>query len=194
MKVGILAVQGDYEAHASALKRAGADAVFIRTVADMQGIYALILPGGESSTQLQFLQEEKLDKAIRDFAHNGGAILGTCAGAILLAREVHGPPQKSLNLLDVAIERNAYGRQLASHVTQEPSKLSDRPLEMVFIRAPIIEKLGKKVDVLAESEGHPVLVQQGRILAATFHPELTSDSTIHEYLLRVARNGKSNGK
>lgn len=194
MKVGILAVQGDYEAHASALKRAGADAVFIRTVADMQGIYALILPGGESSTQLQFLQEEKLDKAIKDFAHNGGAILGTCAGAILLAREVHGPPQKSLNLLDVAIERNAYGRQLASHVTQEPSKLSDRPLEMVFIRAPIIEKLGKKVDVLAESEGHPVLVQQGRILAATFHPELTSDCTIHEYLLRVACGGKLNGK
>jgi 5'-phosphate synthase pdxT subunit len=194
MKVGILAVQGDYEAHASALKRAGAEATFVRTVADMQGIGALILPGGESSTQLQFLQEEKLDKAIKDFAQNGGAILGTCAGAILLAREVHGPPQKSLNLLDVSIERNAYGRQLASHVTQEPSKLSDRPLEMVFIRAPIIEKLGKKVEVLAESEGHPVLVQQDRILAATFHPELTSDSTIHEYLLRVARSGKLHGK
>jgi 5'-phosphate synthase pdxT subunit len=194
MKVGVLAVQGDYEAHASALKRAGAESVFIRTVADMQGIDALILPGGESSTQLQFLQEEKLDKAIKDFAQNGGAILGTCAGAILLAREVHGPDQKSLGLLDVAIERNAYGRQLASHVTQEPSKLSDRPLEMVFIRAPIIEKLGRKVEVLAKSEGHPVLVQQGRILAATFHPELTSDSTIHEYLLRVARNGKSDGK
>jgi 5'-phosphate synthase pdxT subunit len=194
MKVGVLAVQGDYEAHASALKRAGAEATFIRTVADMQGIDALILPGGESSTQLQFLQEEKLDKAIKDFANNGGAILGTCAGAILLAREVHGPDQQSLNLLDIAIERNAYGRQLASHVTQEPSKLSDRPLEMVFIRAPIIEKLGRKVEVLAKSEGHPVLVQQGRILAATFHPELTSDSTIHEYLLRVARNGKSDGK
>ncbi len=194
MKVGVLAVQGDYEAHASALKRAGAESVFIRTVADMQGIDALILPGGESSTQLQFLQEEKLDKAITDFAQNGGAILGTCAGAILLAREVHGPDQKSLSLLDVSIERNAYGRQLASHITQEPSKLSDRPLEMVFIRAPIIEKLGRKVEVLAKSEGHPVLVQQGRILAATFHPELTSDSTIHEYLLRVARNGKSDGK
>jgi 5'-phosphate synthase pdxT subunit len=194
MKVGILAVQGDYEAHASALARVGAESVFIRTVGDMQGIDALILPGGESSTQLQFLQEERLDKAIKDFAQNGGAILGTCAGAILLAREVHGPDQKSLGLLDVAIERNAYGRQLASHVTQEPSKLSDRPLEMVFIRAPIIEKLGKRVEVLAESEGHPVLVQQGRILAATFHPELTSDSTIHEYLLQVARNGKLRGK
>jgi len=190
MKVGVLAVQGDYEAHASALKRAGAEATFVRTAADMQGIDVLILPGGESSTQLQFLQEEKLDKAITDFAHEGGAILGTCAGAILLAREVHGPDQKSLNLLDVVIERNAYGRQLASHVTEENSTLSDRPLEMVFIRAPIIEKLGRKVEVLANSEGHPVLVQQGRIIAATFHPELTSDPTVHEYLLRVARNGK----
>ena len=190
MKVGVLAVQGDYEAHASALKRAGADATFVRTVADMNGIDALILPGGESSTQLQFLQEEKLDRAIADFAHKGGAILGTCAGAILLAREVHGPYQKSLGLLDVVIERNAYGRQLASHVTEENSTLSDRPLEMVFIRAPIIEKLGRKVEVLAKSDGHPVLVQQGKIIAATFHPELTSDPTVHEYLLRVARNGK----
>lgn len=190
MKVGVLAVQGDYEAHASALKRAGAEATFVRTIADMKGIEALILPGGESSTQLQFLQEEKLDKAITDFADKGGAILGTCAGAILLAREVHGPDQKSLNLLDVGIERNAYGRQLASHVTEENSTLSDRPLEMVFIRAPIIGKLGRKVEVLAKSEDHPVLVQQGKIIAATFHPELTSDPTVHEYLLRVARNAK----
>ena len=190
MKVGVLAVQGDYEAHAAALKRSGAEAVFIRTVADMQGIDALILPGGESSTQLQFLQEEKLDEAIKDFAHKGGAILGTCAGAILLAREVHGPDQKSLGLADIVIERNAYGRQLASHVTEEPSTLSDRPLEMVFIRAPIIDKLGRKVEVLANSEGHPVLVQQASILAATFHPELTSDPTVHEYLLHLARNGK----
>jgi pyridoxal 5'-phosphate synthase pdxT subunit len=190
MKVGVLAVQGDYEAHASALKRAGAEAIFVRTVADMKGIDALILPGGESSTQIQFLQEEKLDKAITDFARNGGAILGTCAGAILLAREVHGPDQKSLNLLDVVIERNAYGRQLASHIIKGNSTLSERPLEMVFIRAPIIEKLGRKVEVLAKSEGRPVLVRQGRIIAATFHPELTSDPTVHEYLLRVARNGK----
>jgi 5'-phosphate synthase pdxT subunit len=190
MKVGVLAVQGDYEAHASALKRAGAEVVFVRTVADMTGIEALILPGGESSTQLQFLREEGLDKEIKRFAHDGGAILGTCAGAILLARKVHGPDQKSLGLADIVIERNAYGRQLASHVTQEPSMLSDRPLEMVFIRAPIIEKLGRGVEVLAKSEGHPVLIQQGNILAATFHPELTSDPTVHEYLLQLARNGK----
>src|ERR1700722_14940065 len=112
MKVGVLAVQGDYEAHASVLKRAGAETIFVRSVADMQGIDALILPGGESSTQLQFLEEEGLDKEIKNFAHNGGAILGTCAGAILLARKVHGPDQKSLALADIIIERNAYGRQL----------------------------------------------------------------------------------
>jgi pyridoxal 5'-phosphate synthase pdxT subunit len=190
MKVGVLAVQGDYEAHASALKRVGAEIVFVRTVADMQGIDALILPGGESSTQLQFLQEEKLDTAITEFAREGGAILGTCAGAILLAREVRGPAQKSLKLADIVVERNGYGRQLASHVTEEPSKLSNRPLEMVFIRAPIIEKIGHGVEVLAKSEGRPVLVEQGRILAATFHPELTSDPTVHEYLLHLVRNGK----
>src|ERR1700691_3341036 len=114
MKVGVLAVQGDYEAHASALKRAGAEATFVRTVADMQGIDALILPGGESSTQLQFLQEEKLDQAIKDFAHKGGAILGTCAGAILLAREVHGPDEISLRLHVIVIERTALGRQLVT--------------------------------------------------------------------------------
>ena len=190
MKVGVLAVQGDYEAHASALQRVGANAAFVRTVADMQGIEALILPGGESSTQLQFLQEEKLDSAIKDFSHRGGAILGTCAGAILLAREVHGPDQESLGLADIVIERNGYGRQLASHVTQEPSKLSDRPLEMVFIRAPILESIGAEVEVLAEFEGHPILVREKNILASTFHPELTNDATIHEYFVKMAANGK----
>ncbi|HLW99107.1 MAG TPA: pyridoxal 5'-phosphate synthase glutaminase subunit PdxT [Candidatus Acidoferrales bacterium] len=189
MKVGVLAVQGDYEAHAAALAHIGAEAAFIRTVADLEGIDALILPGGESSTQLQFLEEEGLDKAIAKFAKDGGAILGTCAGAILLARKVRNPDQDSLGLADIVVARNGYGRQLASEVREGPSKLSERPLEMVFIRAPIIEEIGRGVEVLAKSDGRPVLVRQGRILAATFHPELTSDSTVHEYLLRLARNG-----
>jgi 5'-phosphate synthase pdxT subunit len=189
MKVGVLAVQGDYEAHGAALVRVGAEPVFIRTVADMDGIDALILPGGESSTQLQFLEEEGLDKAIARFARDGGAILGTCAGAILLARKVRNPKQDSLGLADIVVARNGYGRQLASEVREGPSKLGHRPLEMVFIRAPIIEQVGRGVEVLAKSQGRPVLVKQGRILAATFHPELTSDSTVHEYLLRIASNG-----
>jgi pyridoxal 5'-phosphate synthase pdxT subunit len=189
MKVGVLAIQGDYEAHAAALARAGAESIYIRTVDDMEGIDALILPGGESSTQLQFLREEGLDKAITKFAKSGGAILGTCAGAILLARKVLNPAQDSLGLANIVVARNAYGRQLASEVREAPSKLSGHPLEMVFIRAPIIEQVGRGVEVLGKSKGRPVLIRQGRILVATFHPELTSDTTVHEYLLRLARNG-----
>ncbi len=190
IKVGVLAVQGDYEAHGAALERAGAEVIFVRTVADMEGVRALVLPGGESTTQLQFLREEGLDRAITDFAKSGGAILATCAGAILMAREVLNPPQKSLALADIVVARNAYGRQLASEVREGPSKLNGHPLEMVFIRAPIIEKMGPGVEVLAKSEGKPVLVRQGNMIVATFHPELTSDLTIHEYLLKLARERK----
>ena len=190
IKVGVLAVQGDYEAHASMLKRVDAEVVFVRTVGDMRGINALVLPGGESSTQLQFITEEGLDKSISDFAAHGGAILGTCAGAILLARKVTNPAQKSLGIADLTVARNAYGRQLASEIRTGKSKVSDHPLEMVFIRAPIIEKFGRGVEVLAVSKGNPVLVEQGRVLVATFHPELTADPTIHEYFLRLARSGK----
>jgi pyridoxal 5'-phosphate synthase pdxT subunit len=159
-------------------------------VNDMDGVDALVLPGGESSTQLQFLQEEGLDKAIAKFARDGGAILGTCAGTILLAREVHNPDQKSLKLADIVVTRNGYGSQLQSEVREGASKISEVPLEMVFIRAPIIEKTGPGVQVLAELEGHPVLVRQGRILAATFHPELTSSARVHEYFLTLVHNGK----
>jgi pyridoxal 5'-phosphate synthase pdxT subunit len=190
VKVGVLAVQGDYEAHGAALERAGAEVIFVRTVADMNGVGALVLPGGESTTQLQFLREEGLDKAIAKFAKSGGPILATCAGAILMAREVGNPPQKSLALADIVVARNAYGRQLASEVREGPSKLNGHPLEMVFIRAPVIEKTGAKVEVLAKSEGKPVLVRQGNMLIATFHPELTSDLTVHEYLLKLARERK----
>lgn len=189
MKVGILAVQGDYEAHAAMLARLSVDYAFVRLPADLAGLDGLILPGGESTTHLKFLTEEGLLEALRQFARDGGAFFGTCAGAILLAREVRNPPQESLALADVAIARNAYGRQLSSHVTAGTSKLKAEPLEMVFIRAPIIEEVGNGVEVLAESEGHPVLARQGRVLVATFHPELTSDTTVHSYFLRMLRNG-----
>jgi 5'-phosphate synthase pdxT subunit len=185
-----LAVQGDYEAHGAVLERAGAEVIFVRTVAGMAGVSALVLPGGESTTQLQFLREEGLDKAITDFANGGGPILGTCAGAILMAREVLNPPQKSLALTDIVVARNAYGRQLASEVREGPSMLNGHPLEMVFIRAPTIEKVGPSVKVLAKSRGKPVLIRQGNMIAATFHPELTSDLTVHEYLLNLARKRK----
>ncbi len=186
MKVGILAVQGDYEAHGEMLARLGVDHVFVKSPADLNGVDALILPGGESTTQLAFLTEEGLGDSIRHLAARGRALFGTCAGAILLAREVRNPAQPSLGLADLVVERNAYGRQVASEVRSGPSKLKGAPLEMVFIRAPVIAEVGPDVEVLAESEGHPVLVRQGRVLAATFHPELTQDSTVHEYFLRLA--------
>ncbi len=191
MKTGILAVQGDFEAHASMLARMGVESVFVRTPADLSGVDAVILPGGESTTQWKFLVEESLDKSLREFAARGGALFGTCAGAILLAREVNHPRQPSLGLADISVIRNAYGRQLASEVRSEMTALSPEPLEMVFIRAPIIERVGPAVEVLAVSQDHPVLLQQGRILIATFHPELTSETLVHEYFLRLAHQENS---
>lgn len=190
MKIGILAVQGDFEAHAKVLAKLGVNPVLVRAPADLAGLDGLILPGGESSTQLHFLNVDGLKDALEKFAARGGVFFGTCAGAILLAREVRHPAQESLGFADLVVSRNAYGRQLSSHVTSAPCKLKDAPLEMVFIRAPIIEQQGSGVEVLAEAEGHPVLVRQGRVLVATFHPELTGDTTVHEYFLKLVRNGK----
>jgi 5'-phosphate synthase pdxT subunit len=185
MKVGIVAIQGDYEAHAKMLERLGVEHRFVRRPDELIGLAGVILPGGESSTHLKVMTEEGLFDALKQFAADGGAFFGTCAGAILLAREVHGPAQASLGLLDISILRNGYGRQLASDVHLGPTKLRKEPLEMVFIRAPIIESTGAEIEVLAEDAGHPVLVQQGRVLAATFHPELTNDTAVHEHFLAV---------
>ena len=191
MRIGILAVQGDFEAHAAMLARLDAESVEVRTPGDLEGCDGLILPGGESTTQLQFLQEEGLADAIAKFAEQGGAIFGTCAGAILLATEVRNPKQDSLKLLDMTVLRNGYGRQIASDVVSGPTKLKDEPLEMVFIRGPIIERAGPGVKVLAEYAGKPALVQRNRIMAATFHPELTDDTTVHEHFLSLVAAGIS---
>jgi pyridoxal 5'-phosphate synthase pdxT subunit len=183
VKIGILAVQGDFEAHAARLSELGAETVEVRTLKDLDGCDGLILPGGESTTQLQFLQEEGLFDAVKQFAAEGGPIFGTCAGAILLATEVKNPPQASLGLLDMTVLRNAYGRQLASDVFFGSSKLTDAPMEMVFIRAPIIDRVGPGVEVLAECGGKPVLVRKDHVMATTFHPELTADTTVHRRFL-----------
>ncbi|HKV06073.1 MAG TPA: pyridoxal 5'-phosphate synthase glutaminase subunit PdxT [Candidatus Acidoferrales bacterium] len=186
MNIGIVAIQGDYAAHARALDRLGAAHSYVRSPADLAHLDGVILPGGESTTHLKVMNEEGLFPALKEFAANGGAFFGTCAGAILLAREVHGPPQASLSLLDISILRNGYGRQLASDVHMGPTKLRKDPLEMVFIRAPIIESVGEGIEILAEDAGHPVLVRGGRVMAATFHPELTEDTIVHEYFLNLA--------
>jgi pyridoxal 5'-phosphate synthase pdxT subunit len=190
MKIGILAIQGDYQAHAKVLDGLGIAHRFVRSPGDLAGVNGVILPGGESSTHLKVMREEGLFDGLKTFAAQGGAFLGTCAGAILLAREVHGPEQASLGLLDIAVLRNGYGRQLASDVHFSASKLRCEPLEMVFIRAPIIESVGQAVNVLAEDAGHPVLVEQGRVLASTFHPELTTDTAVHERFLGLVPNSQ----
>jgi 5'-phosphate synthase pdxT subunit len=191
VKIGILAVQGDFQAHAQMLADLGVETVEVRTPDDLKDCDGLILPGGESTTQLQFLKEEGLEAAIQKFAADDKAIFGTCAGAILLASQVKNPQQDSLKLLDMTVLRNGYGRQVHSDVVSGPSTLRKEPLEMVFIRGPVIERVGPKVEVLAEYAGKPALVQKGHILASTFHPELTSDSTVHRHFLDLVRLGAS---
>lgn len=180
-KVGILALQGDYEAHRKAIEHAGGEAIEVRTTADLEAIDGLIIPGGESTTILRLLKEENLYEPLREFGKTK-PVFGTCAGVILLAQTVENPHQDSLGLMDVDVQRNAYGRQLDSHIAPiSVEELGD--VEAVFIRAPIIRRTGKDVRVLATHRGNPVLVQQGRHLAATFHPELTKDSRLHKLFL-----------
>jgi len=193
VKIGILAVQGDFAAHAAMLADMGIDTVEVRTPADLRGCDGLILPGGESTTQLQFLIEEGLAKTIKRFAADGHAVFGTCAGAILLATDVENPRQESLGLLDMTILRNGYGRQVASDVFTGKSTLKGEPLEMVFIRGPIIDRTGPGVEILAKHAGKPAMVRKGKILATTFHPELTSDRTVHEYFLKLATESNQSG-
>jgi pyridoxal 5'-phosphate synthase pdxT subunit len=184
-KVGVLALQGDFEAHAKALARAGAEPVEVRNAAQLEQIDGLVIPGGESTTMLKLLDAENLKQPLAEFGRRK-PIFGTCAGAILLAHEVSNPVQESLGLVDIAVERNAYGRQIESRVTQLTpaaefaSRTHAGDLEAVFIRAPIIRRVGPGVRVLAEYQGDPVLVEQGRHLVATFHPELTVDPRVHE--------------
>lgn len=180
-RVGVLALQGDFEAHERALERAGAEAVQVRTPADLDEVQGLVIPGGESTTMMKLLGETGLKEPVREFG-NRKPIFGTCAGAILLAGEVCNPAQESLGLVDIGVERNAYGRQLDSRIVK--LDVSGRDTEAVFIRAPIIRRVGSDASVLASYNGDPVLVEQGRHLVATFHPELTRDSSVHEAFLR----------
>ncbi|MGH9376213.1 MAG: pyridoxal 5'-phosphate synthase glutaminase subunit PdxT [Terriglobia bacterium] len=181
---GILALQGDFELHVKMLDRLGALWRLVKHVTDLAEIEGLILPGGESTTMLKFFANEGMGAAIGEFAAGGKPVFGTCAGAILLAREVLGPAQDSLGLLDITIERNAYGRQIDSTIRLgECPGLSGHPIEMVFIRAPIIRRTGEGVRTLGTAGGLPVLVEQKNLLAATFHPELAGDETIHRYFL-----------
>lgn len=188
--IGVLALQGDYDAHRQTLTRLGVPNVLVRKPEELDGIDGLVIPGGESSTFLKFLEREGFLTKLRKFVSQKPAF-GTCAGAILLAREVVNPTQDSLGVLDIAIQRNAYGRQIDSSIMTGPTKLAGPPMEMVFIRAPRIERVGPGVEVLAEREDHAVLVRQGQTLAATFHPELSSDTRVHELFVDMVRRKRN---
>lgn len=194
-KAGVLALQGDFAAHARALEACGAAVREVRLAEELDGLAGLVMPGGESTTLLRLLLEHGFDRAIPRFLERGGAIYGTCAGAILLAKRVLSPEQWSLGLLDVDIERNAYGRQADSFETEltqaDPALLAGAggpagaPLPAVFIRAPRFLRTGPSVQTLASLGSEPVLLRQGPILASTYHPELTSDLRVHRYFLDV---------
>jgi 5'-phosphate synthase pdxT subunit len=184
--IGVLAIQGDYAAHARALIDAGAEPVMVRTPEELAGLDGLIIPGGESTTMLRFLERDGFLGELKKFAEMKPAF-GTCAGCILLAKEVLYPAQASLGLLDATVERNAYGRQIDSAILTQETKLAGGPLEMVYIRAPRIARVGANVEVLAERDGFPVLVRQGKLMAATFHPELSADRRVHKAFVDLVR-------
>lgn len=187
-RVGVLAIQGDVERHAAALARVGAEAVPVRRAVDLDGLDALVIPGGESTTISKGLERLGLYEPLEAFARAGHPVLGTCAGAVLLAREVENHPVRSLGLVDVVAVRNAYGTQVDSFAapaeTAEGGPLAG--LSCVFIRAPRLRRPGPDVEVLARVDGWPVCVRQGNVLATTFHPELTDDPRVHALLLDAA--------
>ena len=184
MKIGVLALQGDFDAHRRRLEELGAEVALVKKAEQLDGLDGLVIPGGESSTFLKLLGEAGLEK-LKDFAHSRPTF-GTCAGAILLASEVENPKQSGLGALDISIRRNAYGRQLESSIRQ--GIFADAPIEMVFIRAPKIERMGSGVEVLGTEGADPVVVRQGKTMAATFHPELSEDSRVHRAFLELVKN------
>jgi 5'-phosphate synthase pdxT subunit len=189
-RVGVLAIQGDYAAHAAALSESGAEPCEIRKPDQLRKLDGLILPGGESTTMLKFLEKHGFLEALLEFC-NHKPVFGTCAGAILLAREVRNPAQRSLGILDAVVERNAYGRQIDSTILTAETELAGGPLEMVFIRAPRIVATGTGVQILARRDGAPVLVRQGNIMAATFHPELSVDRRVHQLFVQIVTAAKT---
>jgi 5'-phosphate synthase pdxT subunit len=179
VKVGVLAVQGNFREHAAMLRGLGADVVEVRQPEQLAGLDGLVLPGGESTTFMHLMRLYGIDQALRDYP---GAIFGTCAGMIVLDRN-------HLGLVDLEVERNAWGRQVHSFEADLDVKGEERPLRGVFIRAPWIEAAGPDVEILAEHDGHPVLARQGRVLVAAFHPELTGDTRVHEKFLHLVEEG-----
>jgi 5'-phosphate synthase pdxT subunit len=185
MRVGVLALQGDFAAHRRRLEELGAEVVEVRKPEQLDQVDGLVIPGGESSTFLKLLGEYGFER-LNDFVHSK-PVFGTCAGSILLAKDVENPSQQGLNAIDITVRRNAYGRQIDSAILTLDTKLGPEPLEQVYIRAPRIERVGPGVEVLAERDGHAVLVRQGKVMASTFHPELSDDPRVHAEFLKMLK-------
>jgi 5'-phosphate synthase pdxT subunit len=186
-KIGVLALQGDFARHAETVVAAGGEAVEVREPSGLNDISGLIIPGGESTTIGKLLIRYNMAEPLKQFAALGKAIYGTCAGTIILSTQVEKYDQLSLGLLDIQVQRNAYGRQIDSfEASVSVPILGEIPLRGVFIRAPVITAVGRDVEVLAEFEGHPIFVRQGKIISTTFHPELTGDTRLHRYFLSLA--------
>jgi len=183
MKIGVLALQGDFDAHKKTLEKLGAEVVLVRNPEQLSEIAGLVIPGGESSAFLKLLGEDGLRK-LTDFVQSKPTF-GTCAGCILLAREVTNPAQHGLAAIDIDVARNAYGRQIDSTILTSQTRLAGGPLEQVYIRAPRIDRVGPGVEVLAERDGHAVLVREKNVMAATFHPELSDDTRVHAEFLKM---------
>ena len=194
-RVGVLALQGDFALHVQALARCGVEAVEIRKPEQLAGVDGLVIPGGESTTLLNLMDEWHFVPALEKFHAAGKPIFGTCAGLILLAREVENPRQFSLGLIDVGVERNAYGRQRESFEVRGTAVLdgTPTPIEMMFIRAPRIRRVGEGVEVLARQADDPVMARQGTVLVATFHPEVTGEQGVHRYFCDMVRRAASRG-
>jgi 5'-phosphate synthase pdxT subunit len=190
MHIGVLALQGDFHAHLTQLVRLGASCGEVRSRAQLARADALVIPGGESTTLWRLLEVLELEQPLRAWLAEGKPVFGTCAGAILLAREILGPDRAGLGVLDISVRRNAYGRQIDSFLAPaERTAPGFEGLECLFIRAPVFERIGPRVEVLAEVGGRPVWVREGRAMAATFHPELTHDLRVHRAFLELASNG-----
>ena len=185
--IGVLALQGAYDAHAKTLTALGATPRLVRVPQELEALDGLIMPGGESTTMLKFLERNGFFDILQTWVRTTPTF-GTCAGAILLANHVENPPQRSLAALDITVERNAYGRQIDSTILTAETSLPGPPLEMVFIRAPRIRLTGPNVETLATRDGFPTLVRSGHLLAATFHPELSADPRVHQFFLDIVRD------
>ena len=188
--IGVLALQGAFDVHAKRLAELGAETVLVRRPEQLAALDGLVIPGGESTTFLKNLERVGFYDVLDAFVHTK-PVFGTCAGCILLAKDVANPPQRSFGVLDIAVERNAYGRQNDSVILNAETSLPGGPLEMVYIRAPRISRVGATVETLATRNGDPTLVRQGRLLAATFHPELTDDLRVHQLFLEIVRQNQS---